>query len=46
MKNYTNPIQETIEVYDFSIEPKIKKSFSLSLSPNEFSNKDDSFGFL
>ena len=46
MKNSTNPIQSIIEDFGTIIEPGIEKAFQLSLSPNEFTNKDDYLGFL
>ena len=46
MKNFTNPIQSTIEAYDNIIEPEIEQKYELKLSPNEFTNKDDIIGFL
>ena len=46
MKNLTNPVQETMEFYNCDIEPETKFYGHLSLSPNEFTDNDDSIGFL
>jgi len=46
MKNETQPLQESVMMISFNRVSSSKKRVSLMLSPNEFTDKTDSFGLF
>ena len=46
MKNFENPIQPVIELFQDFIQPEIEANFNLTLSANEFTDKNNNVGLL